>query len=81
MVQVQPPAYTVSNSGTETITSGNTSVTVTHGLGATPVVLSVNNLDDYGIGFKTTSIGATTFTINMQIPQPSNADFKWGASA
>lgn len=75
-----PSGFIVSNGGTETILSGNTSVVVTHGLGYTPTLLSVEPLDEYGIGYYLTSVGVTTFTINIQVPQPSDANFKWGGA-
>ena len=65
---------------TATITAETTSVVVTHGLSTTPTIVSVIPIDEYGIGCYVTSIGATEFTINLQGPQPSDAQFKWGCT-
>lgn len=73
------------NSGTTTITTGNTSVSVTHGLAFTPraheisVVPTNSPTNDPG-WFYITSVGATTFTINVRTnPGASGASFAWSA--
>ena len=74
------------NSGVATITSGNTSVVVTHGLGVTPTIddISVVAGED-----PTNSVGlvwvdtftSTQFTINCEAdPGVSNLDFGWRAA-
>lgn len=77
--------YTISASGTATITSGNTSVTVTHGLGVTPDASRVrffannNPTNDPGNAWVDT-IGSTTFAINVRNdPGASGASFAWFA--
>lgn len=70
--------FTKSDDGTAIINSGNTSITISHSLGLSPVILSVDPLDEYGIGHYITNVTATNFTINIQVPQPSNANFRWG---
>lgn len=81
MVTVQPPPPTVNSiSGTATILAGSTSVTVTHGLGDTPAwVGNPTPLDEYGLGAWVSLIGATTFQINIQVPQAVDADFIYTA--
>ena len=66
-------------SGTATITIGNTSVTVSHGVGSTPNWINVMPQDENGLGWYVTAIGATTFQINIQVPQLGNADYIWSA--
>jgi hypothetical protein len=73
------------NKGTGTITSGNTSVAVTHGLSATPslediqIVLGEQGTNDPGNVWVDT-IGATTFTVNCRNdPGASGLDFGWHA--
>jgi hypothetical protein len=70
-------------SGTATITSGNTSVTVTHGAGYTPGVSDVtvtptnSPTNDPGHWW-ISSVGATTFVINVRAnPGASGASFAW----
>ena len=69
--------------GSATITSGNTSVTVTHGAGYTPAeadirVLPTNNPTNDPGNFWVDTIGATTFKINVRSnPGASGAIFRW----
>lgn len=70
-------------SGTATITSTNTSVSVTHGAGYTPsssdiTVTPTNNPTNDPGWFWISSIGATTFDINVRSdPGASGATFAW----
>lgn len=71
------------NSGSATITSGNTSIAVTHGAGYTPAAADIRLLptnsptNDPG-NFWVSSIGATQFTINVRNdPGASGAIFTW----
>lgn len=70
-------------SGTATVTSGNTSVTVTHGAGYTPNVADVmvtptnSPTNDPGHWW-VSAVGATTFVINVRAnPGASGASFAW----
>lgn len=69
--------------GTATITSGNTSISVTHGAAYTPqaydiVVTPTNNPTNDPGNFWISSVGATTFTINVRAdPGTSGATFSW----
>ncbi|MDD3006590.1 MAG: right-handed parallel beta-helix repeat-containing protein [Candidatus Pacebacteria bacterium] len=72
--------YTTENSGTSTIATGQTSITVTHGLATTPtrVQLTPSTLTDgkdYYISAKT----ATTFTITIDSVHTSDISFDWRA--
>lgn len=69
--------------GSATITSGNTSIAVTHGAGYTPAAADIRLLptnsptNDPG-NFWVSSIGATQFTINVRAnPGASGAIFTW----
>jgi hypothetical protein len=71
------------SSGTATITSGNTAITVTHGAGYTPsandiVVTPTNNPTNDPGNFWIDTIGSTTFAINVRAnPGTSGAIFAW----
>ncbi len=71
------------NSGTATITSGNTAITVTHGAGYTPtaqdlVITPTNNPTNAPGNFWVDTIGGTTFAINVRSdPGASGAIFAW----
>lgn len=67
--------------GTATITAGNTFVDVTHTVTGTPTFLSTPPTNEYGLNYYLSNIGATTFRINIQVPQPSDATFIWSAGA
>jgi len=56
--------------GTATILAGNTSVTVTHGVGQTPTWFGIVARDIYGSGFMITNVGALTYDIEIPAPQP-----------
>lgn len=76
--------YTTKASGTSTITSGNTTVVVAHGLDRTPTAkdISVTATNDLGDATKywISAVGATTFTINVDAdPGATTATFAWTA--
>lgn len=75
------------NSGTGTITSGNTSVTVSHGLSVTPnaqdfsIVFTEQATNDYGRWW-ISNITSTQFDLNVSSdPGASNLDFSWNIKA
>jgi nitrous oxidase accessory protein NosD len=76
--------YVTENSGTASVASGNTQVTVTHGLALTPTarhikVTPTNNLGNAS-KFWISDIGATTFIINVDTdPGETTATFAWQA--
>lgn len=70
---------TVDASGVATVGSGNTSVTVTHGMDTTPVVILVTPYADPGDHWWVSNIGATTFDINVGTAVGSDTDFSWHA--
>lgn len=71
------------NSGTAVITSGNTSVVVTHGLGVTPELKDISILagedPDNSVGLVwVDTITSTQFTINCEAdPGANNLDMGW----
>ena len=69
-----PPAE-----GTATITNGNSSVSVTHGLPGTPTQVIVTPLADPGDYFYVDTIGGTTFDINTGTAVGADTDFAWRA--
>jgi len=75
--------YVTENSGTSSITSGQTTKVVAHGLATTPTRIDINfreqGTSDYGRWWVDT-IGATNFTLNVSAdPGASNLDFAWRA--
>jgi Right handed beta helix region len=74
-------AYVTENYGTATITSGNTSIAVTHGLGITPNIGQIQVTPQASLGsaskFWISSVGATTFTINVDSNPGANVAFSW----
>jgi hypothetical protein len=79
-------SYVTQNSGTATILSATTSITVTHGLDITPtiddisIVMGENPTNDPGNVWVDT-ITSTQFNINCRNdPGASNLDFGWNAS-
>lgn len=66
-------------SGTATILSGNTSVTVTHSLGQTPTAPLVTPQADPGDDWWVSNIGDTTFDINVGTAVGSDIVFGWVA--
>jgi len=74
--------YVTENNGTASITSGNTSVTVTHGLHTTPSIqdITVTPTNDMGNSTKfwIDNITSTTFDINVDAaPTTKSATFAW----
>ena len=65
--------------GTATITAGNTTVTVTHGLGSTPAYVTATPGADPGSRFWVSSKGATTFVINLSSAAGGSVAFDWRA--
>ncbi len=71
-----------SNSGAATVLNGNTTVTVTHGLGITPSINDIHVTPTNNLGsatkFWVSGPGATTFTINVDAnPGAGTATFSW----
>jgi hypothetical protein len=72
--------YKDQSSGTATLTSGNTSVHVKHGLYTTPASVEITATSDtLGNRFWISNKGATTFTITTNIAPGSNITFDWRA--
>lgn len=78
--------WTTETSGTATVLSGTTSVVVTHGLSQSPAVsgrdISVTPTNSLGNAAKfwISTVGATTFTINVNVdPGAATATFVWNA--
>lgn len=77
--------YKTISSGTSTITTGNTSVVVTHGLAATPQAanIAISPLVSTGsnpLFVDSTSMTSTQFTVRTTSAVASNFDFSWRAS-
>jgi hypothetical protein len=71
------------NRGTGTIPNGSTSVTITHGLIATPQEISITPTNNFGTatGWYVSNIGATTFDVNSDAdPGAGTGTFKWAAT-
>lgn len=75
--------YVTENSGTGMITSGSTSVVITHGLSYTPAASDITitpsnkSTNDYG-NIWISNITPTQFTVNVRNdPGPSNLIFSW----
>jgi hypothetical protein len=79
--------YKTRRAGTATVASGSTTVAVTHGVvGVTPVAAQVKLTPTNSLGNATkwwvTSVGATTFTINVNTdPGATTATFAWEIDA
>ena len=71
------------NSGEATVTSGSTSVVVTHGLSLTPTAKDIMVTPTADLGgakkFWISSVGATTFTINVDAAPGADITFAWQA--
>ena len=66
------------NSGTATITAGNTSVDVTHGLAGTPTrVYLTPTTDTAGKRYWVSAKGSTTFTITIDSSHTADISFDW----
>jgi len=77
--------YTTLSVGTSTVTTGNTSVVVTHGLAVTPQAanIAISPLVSTGsnpLYVDASSITSTQFTVRTTSAVPSNFDFSWRAS-
>jgi len=69
------------NSGTATITAGNTSVNVTHGLATTPTTVQLTpTTDTAGKRYWISAKGDTTFTITIDSSHTANISFDWRAA-
>ena len=62
--------------GTATLSAGDTSVTVTHGVGATPTIVIAIPSQNIG-NVWITNIGATTFKINTSASAGTDTTFYW----
>jgi parallel beta-helix repeat protein len=72
--------YVTENSGTATITAGQTSVNVTHGLAAMPTRVQLTpTTDTAGKRYWISAKGATTFTITIDSTHTSDITFDWRA--
>lgn len=83
--RVTPSHLPVAGAGTATVLSGQTSVTVTHGLPWTPTAGQVQLTPGNGLGtaakFWVDTLGATTFTVHVDAdPGATTAIFNWAAS-
>jgi hypothetical protein len=79
----ETPVYRDEASGTAAITTGNTSVTVTHGLGRTPTFdqIVVWPLSDNGSAttWWVSAVTSTTFTISVDVNPAGTYSFAWRA--
>ena len=76
------PVPVLSNNGTATVASGtNPSVSVPHGLTATPglVLVTPTSVWQGGTSYYLSAIGATSFTINVVGTVSGNVTFNWMA--
>ncbi len=72
--------YLDTNSGSATVTSGQTSVNVTHNLYVTPTRIEITpTTDTLGQRFWVSAKGTTTFTITANTAPGSNVLFDWRA--
>jgi len=74
--------FATQNSGTSTISSGNTYTDVSHGIDTTPAISTINVVPTNSLGnankFWTSDVGASTFRINTDLnPGDSTATFSW----
>jgi len=67
------------NSGTATISAGSTSVTVSHGLVATPSKVLVTPIGDPGDRFWVANVGSSSFDIVVATAPGADIDFYWYA--
>jgi len=72
--------YVTENNGTATITASATTVSVTHGLAATPTRVQLTpTTDTTGVRYWVSAKGATTFTITINATAASDISFDWKA--
>jgi len=69
--------YVTENSGTATIAAGATSVTVSHGLSATPTQVLITPIEDPGDRVWVSTVGSTSFNINIATTQTVDKSFYW----
>jgi len=76
--------WTTEKSGTANITTGNTSVVVTHGLSATPTLQQISVTPQTSLGsaafFWVSSPTSTNFTINVNANPAGTVTFGWQAN-
>jgi len=82
---VRNRGFVTESSGTATVTNGNTSVSVSHNLGTTPDISSIQVTPTNDLGnaakFWISSVGASTFDINVDAdPGGTTATFSWSAA-
>jgi len=73
------PGYVTENSGTATISAGNTSVTVNHGLASAPKVVKVTPIGDPGDRWWVANVGDTSFDIVVASAPTADISFYWEA--
>lgn len=66
--------------GSVTIPALSSSAVVTHGLGATPTLVWLQPQDANGVQWYITSLGATTFTVNIPAAQDVAVTLNYGVS-
>lgn len=72
--------YVTENSGTATITAGDTSVNVSHGLASTPTrVYLTPTTDTAGKRYWVSNKGSSTFTITIDSSHTADISFDWKA--
>ena len=71
--------YVAENKGTATISAGSTSVTVSHGLAATPSKVLVTPIGDPGDRFWVANVGSSSFDIAVATAPGADIDFYWYA--
>lgn len=81
-IKARNTGYTTENSGTATISSGNTSTTVSHGLKIKPAISTIAVIPTNNLGsatkFWVSNVATTTFQINTNVdPGASDASFSW----
>jgi hypothetical protein len=75
--------YVSENRGTADITTGNTTVVVSHGLGFTPALSQITVTPTSSLGsateFWVSTPTSTQFTINVDVNPAATASFVWAA--
>jgi hypothetical protein len=73
--------YVTENSNVATITNGNSSIVVSHGLNATPETVLISPIGTPSVGtYSVGPIGSTTFTIENGATAVGTRQFSWRAS-
>ncbi len=65
--------------GSVSIISENEFVDVVHNINGIPLLLNVEPTNAYALNYYITNINSTSFRINIQNTQPSDATFIWSA--